>query len=142
MRFKVVTGNTARNPVARSIARQRVHARFTAAKLRIFMLDAGVDDSAYLYGVLKTLSVIARACELQWPKKDGEHTMPPEVLLDWRVLRGGCSALEGALTCWDPAQAVAIEQAIDRAERLNKLLKTGPVHAAGVEMGMLVEHAK
>jgi len=140
--MKVVTGNTARNPIARAIARQRVHNMLLSAKLRMFVLDDGVDDSPYLGGVLSCLAVVSRACELQWPDKGGSSTMAPDVRPDYNVLRGACSALVAVLHRWDSAQAIAIEQGIERAERLNKLLKTEHVYDASLEIGLRVERAR
>ena len=48
MRMKIITGNTARNPVARAIARAKLHNILLTTKLRVFVLEAGVDDSAFM----------------------------------------------------------------------------------------------
>ena len=135
MQFRVVQGQAARNPVARAIARKKVHDRLMAAKLRIYMLDPGVDDSAVLGGVMAVLTVVGRAIELEYEGR--EDAMPRDVLRDTRVLRGGLSALTSCWKDWDPDQAVAIEQAIDAAERLNKVAKTQYVLQAGEETGLI-----
>lgn len=135
MQFRVVQGLTARNPVARAIARQRVHDRLMAAKLRLYMIEPGTDDSAYLGGVMAVMTVVGRAVEIEYEGREGE--MPVDVLRDTRVLRGGLSALSSCWKKWDPAQAVAIEQGIDAAERLNKVAKTEFILQAGEETGLI-----
>lgn len=137
MMFRVVKDKTARNPVAKAIARKKVHDRLMAAKMRIYLLDPGVDDSAYLGGVMAVLTVVGRALELEYRGK--EDTMPRDVLRDTRVLRGGLSALSACWKSWDPDQAVAIEQAIDAAERLNRVAKTEHIFTAGAEVGLIKE---
>lgn len=135
MRFRVITGNTARNPVAQAIARKKVHDRLMAAKLRVYTLDCGVDDSAFLIGVYQSMLVVGRALEIEyWGREDD---MPRETLRDTRVLRGGLSALKDHMDRWDPAQAVAVEQAIDACERLNNIAKTQHVEQAAREIGLI-----
>ena len=124
-RLRVLTGNTAGNPVARAVAKTRLRAMLLSAKLRIYTLDDGVDDSEYLAGLLNCLQVVARACALQWP-----GAKPSDVVADYAVLRGSLSALTQVLHRWDSTQAVAIEAGIDRAERLNLLLKTVHIYDA------------
>lgn len=68
--------------------------------------------------------------------------MEPSVRSAYNVLRGACSALTATIHRWDSAQAVAIEQGIERAERLNKLLKTEYVYDASLELGLHVERAR
>jgi hypothetical protein len=133
MRFRVVTGNTARNPVARAIARARVHDRLMAAKLRIYTLDEGQDDSDYLSHIQRTMIVVGTAIEAQYHGA----TMPIEVSRDERVLRGGLSALQQCASRWDPAQAVAVEQAIDATERLNKVAQTAHLYDAALKYGLV-----
>lgn len=135
MQFRVVTGNTARNPVARAIARQKVHDRLMAAKLRIYLLGKGEDASDFLHGVMASLLVVGRALEIEYEGR--EHEMPDDVLRDTRVLRGGLSAMQQHFKKWDPAQAVAAEQGIDACERLNRVAKTQFIEQASRETGLL-----
>ena len=117
MRVRVVKGTTANNPVARAIAKSRVRKALLHAKLRIYTLDNGVDDSAYLSGTLFCMQVVALASRRQW------GAAPPlEVARDISILKGGLSALHQVFTRWESMQAVAIEQAIDRTEKLNGML--------------------
>lgn len=133
MRFRVVTGPTARNPVARAIARARVHDRLMAAKLRVYTLDEGQDDSEYLSHIQRTMIVVGTAIEAQYHGVE----MPVEVSRDERVLRGGLSSLEQCAKRWNPAYAVAVEQAIDATERLNKVAKTEYLYDAAVKYGLV-----
>ena len=136
MRVKIINGPVARNPVAKAVARQKLKARLTSAKLRIFMLDPGVDDSEYLAPLMHVLLVIARAAEFQWPDTE---SMPVNERVSYNIIRGGCSAIESVLRRWDPAQAVAIEQAIDRAEMLNAKLRSECIYDANADLNLLVQ---
>lgn len=131
---RVLQGNTARNPVARAIAAKKVRDRLMATKLRIYGLEPGVDDSEYLASVLQIFQVISYAADLQYPDTE---SIPVEALRDIRVLRGGMSALVQCLRCWDPMQAVAVEQAADAAHRLNKTLKVEFIAEAGRRAGLI-----
>lgn len=117
------------NPVAKakgkSDARQRVRDTLLTAKLRVYTFTDGEDVSAFMSGVLQCTAVVGMAAERQWA-----HDMPREVHSDLAVLRGGMSAMEQTLRRWDSAQAVAIEQALERVERLNALLKAEHVFDA------------
>ena len=117
MRLRVVKGPTANNPVARAIAKAKVHKALLHAKLRIYTLADGVDDSAYLSGTLMCMQVVGMAAERQWG-----YAVPNDIARDLSILRGGLSALHQVFTRWDSRQVVAIEQAIDRTEKLNGLL--------------------
>lgn len=125
MRLRVLKGPVANNPVAKAIARRKVHDRLLDAKLRVYTLDDGVDDSDYLSGSMLCMQVVGMACERQWP---GER--PADVARDMNLLRGGLSALHQVCRRWDSTQAVAIEQAIDCAERMNGRLKAEHVFDA------------
>ena len=118
MRVRVIKGPTANNPVARAIAKRKIHDALLHAKLRVYTLDDGVDDSAYMSGTLLCMQVVGMAAERQWGA-----AVPPDIARDLSILRGGLSALHQVFTRWDGNQAVAIEQAIDRTEKLNCLLK-------------------
>jgi hypothetical protein len=141
MHFRVVRGQAARNPVARAIARKKVHDCFMAAKIHIYLTEAGVDDSDYLGGVMSAMTVVGRAVEIEYEGNEKlgipPKEMPVDILRDTRVLRGALSALVSCWKKWDPAQAVAIEQGIDAAERLNKVAKTEYITQAGEEAGLI-----
>lgn len=117
------------NPVAKarekSDARQRVRDTLLTAKLRVYTFTDGEDVSAFMSGVLQCTAVVGMAAERQWGSG-----MPRDVLGDLAVLRGGMSAMGQTLRGWDSTQAVAIEQALVRVERLNALLKAEHVFDA------------
>lgn len=138
MTFKVTVGKTARNPVARAIARAKLNSKLDSAKMRILMLDAGQDDSEYLLGIMQTLATICRAAEVHWAGQE----MGRDTRADYQVLKGGLSALESVYTCWSPPQAIAVVEAIDRAQALNPKLHTAAIAQAAREMGMLIQELK
>lgn len=132
MKFRVFTGPVARNPVARAIARSRVHDRLLAAKLRVAMMDAGADESEFFDGIQRTMIVVGTAIEAQYHSKD----MPTDVSVNERILRGGLSALQSCATSWDPAQMMAVVRAIEATEALNKVVTTDHLYDAAVKYGM------
>ena len=117
MRLRVVKGPVANNPVARAVAKSKIHNALLHAKLRIYTLADGVDDSEYLSGTMLCMQVVGMAAERQWGS-----AAPLDVARDLSVLRGGLSALHQVFHRWDGLQAVAIEQAIDKTEVLNNRL--------------------
>ena len=139
MKFKVVTGHTARNPIARAIARQKVTSLPTTARPRVLMLDDGADDSVFLAGVLQAMGVIAKAADIQWPDKS---VLDRDTLADCQVLKGGISALLQNLHKWDGANANAIETGIERAGRINKVLDTKALVEAAEHIGFYIEKVK
>lgn len=125
-RLKVIAGQ---HPVAKAKEKadacRRVHATLLTAKMRVYTFTDGEDVSGFMSGVLQCTAVVGMAAERQLV-----HDMPREVHSDLAVLRGGMSAMEQTLRRWDSAQAVAIEQALERVERLNALLKAEHVFDA------------
>lgn len=128
-----MTGHVARNPVARAIARSRVHDRLMAAKLRVCMMDAGVDESEFFDGLQRTMIVVGTGITSQFEGKD----MPTAVSVDERILRGGLSALQACASCWDPAQMMAVVRAIEATEALNKVVTTDHLYDAAVKYGLV-----
>lgn len=118
----------ASSAVEKAVGRYNVRNLLLEAKIKVYTLDDGVDDSAYLGGVMLALQVVGMAAERQWPQG-----MPPDVARDYNVLRGGLSALYQVFTRWDRQQAGAVEQGIVRAEHLHKLLHNEHVLAATLD---------
>ena len=83
-RMRIVTGETAMNPVARAVAKAKLRQFLLHTKLRVFSLDDGTDDAGHMGALLNCMQVVARGCELQWPAG-----MASDVAADHRVLRGG-----------------------------------------------------
>jgi hypothetical protein len=118
----------ASSAVEKAVGRYNIHHLLLEAKIRVYVLDDGVDDSEYLSGVMLSLQVVGMAAERQWPQG-----MPTDVARDYNVLRGGLSALYQVFTRWDRQQAGAVEQGIVRAEQLHKLLRNEHVLSATIE---------
>jgi hypothetical protein len=118
----------ASSAVEKAVGRYNIHHLLLEAKIRVYVLDDGVDDSEYLGGVMMALQVVGMSAERQWPQG-----MPPDVARDYNVLRGGLSALYQVFTRWDRQQAGAVEQGIVRAEQLHKLLRNEHVLSATIE---------
>lgn len=135
MRFRVVTGNKARNPVAKAIARKKLHDIFLAMKVKVYLLQRGQDESQSLYGLLASMACVEAAVTMD--HESDPDTMPVEVLRDVRVLRGALSALHQCLHSWQPESAVAVEQGIDAAERLNKVASSHNVCVAAEKLGLI-----
>lgn len=106
------------SPVMRAIAKDAIRKNLLTSMLKVYTYSAGEDVSQFMSGLLFSLAVVEAAVTRQWPTD-----MPDDVNLDLRVLRGGMSAIAQTLRCWDVTQAVAIEQALVRVERLNNQLK-------------------
>lgn len=106
------------NPVTRALAKDAIRKHLLMATLKVYSFKAGEDVSEFMSGTIHSVAIVGMAVERQWPTD-----MPTEVDVDLRVLRGGMSAMEQTLRCWDLSQAVAIEQCLLRVERLNNQLK-------------------
>lgn len=106
----------ASNPVAKAIARTKVTKALLTAKLHIYSMDRGADCKGLLLEVGQVLALIGMAGELD-PKVGAQDS-------GVRIIRGGLSAINQMITRgkWDPAQAVALEVAMDAAEDLNRIL--------------------
>jgi len=117
MFLNVITDyKVASNPVAKAIARSKVTKALLQAKLHIYSMDKGADCRPLLLEVGQVLALIGQAGEID--PKVGPHDSGV------RIIRGGLSAINQMLVRgkWDPAQAVAIEVAMDAAEDLNRIL--------------------
>ena len=71
-------------------------------------------------------------------RQRGYHQLTRDETRDFNILRGGISALEQGLTSWKPANAVAIEAAVDACERLNKIARTDCIADAAEEFGVVI----
>lgn len=107
----------ASNPVARAIARSKVTKALLQAKLHIYSMGRGDNCKPLLLEIGQVLALIGMAGELD--PKVGAHDSGV------RIIRGGLSAINGMIGRgkWDPAQAVALEVAMDAAEDLNRILQ-------------------
>jgi hypothetical protein len=91
------------------------------------MAAKGEDCSELMEGLRQTLSVVGFAHEWQHRKGTEADRSTPDI----RVLRGGMSACASMIgRGYDPINTVAIDRALDAAERINKHLQPESVHVA------------
>jgi len=121
-RFKTITDhNTAMNPVARAIAVHKLRVRLTTCKIKLYTMADGENCTAFMKDLMYMLSIVGRGCMLQF----GTEPKDRDTLVGYRVLCGGLSACHDVFTNkgrWDSAQAVAVERAIEEAEKLNRMI--------------------
>ena len=116
-----VSQHTARNPVARAVARQKLHAALVDQRIRLYLLAKGESCDEFMEGLGLTLATVGVACDIQ-------KITHPVV----KVLRGGLSACQQLMLAnsYDPMQTVAIDLALQAAESLNKQLTADSIHEA------------
>ena len=106
--FLTVDEHVARNPVARAIARQRITRGTRDFLLRLYLLPEGADVAADCQVAAKVLATAIAVMEAE-----GQHDSP-----DCRVMAGAMGALVGLAGrrwTWRTADAVALDQALQRA---------------------------
>jgi hypothetical protein len=118
MRVRIVDANTAKNPIARAVARKKLSNGLLTFKLWMYMSNDGDPCADRLDDISLMLATLGVASELD-PKVGGEDTRV-------RILRGGLSACQQLLLNdkWDTAQTVSIERAVDCGEELNRIVGT------------------
>jgi hypothetical protein len=120
-------GNPVIQAVAREAARVRLRSALINQKIAIYMAAKGEDCSDLMEGLHLTLAVIGFAHEWQHRKGTEADRSTPDI----RVLRGGLSACASMIgRGYDPINTVAIDRALDAAERINKHLQPESVHVA------------
>jgi len=126
--IKVVSKNTAKNPVARAVARAKLHSTLMTQKIALYMMDKGSKCAELMEGLSTTLAVIGYAFEWQHRKGSEADRNTPEI----RVLRGGLSACHMMMDTdyYDPLNTVAIANALDAAESINKKLEADSIQRA------------
>jgi hypothetical protein len=119
--MKIVRQQTARNPVARAVARQKLRAALVDQKIKLYLLDAGETCAEFMEGLGMTMVTIGIACEIQ--KVDNPDTS---------ALKAGLLACQRLmeLDSFNPMQATAIDVALTAAEELNKQLTADSIHEA------------
>lgn len=106
--FLVVDEHTARNPVARAVARARMTQAVRDFLLRLYLLPEDAQVMADADAAAKVLAVAIAVCEAT-----GRLHSP-----DSRVMQGGMGALVDLARRkwhWRGADAVALDQALQRA---------------------------
>lgn len=126
--IKVVHKNTAKNPVARAVARAKLHSALIDQKICLYMMADGEECTGLMDGLATTLGVIGYAFEWQHLK----HQEIVNASTDLKILRGGLSACKMMLISvrYATINTVAIANALDAAERMNKTLKPEAVQRA------------
>jgi len=124
--IKVV--NTAKNPVARAVSRAKLHSALMTQKIALYMMDKGSKCADLMAGIGTALAVIGYAFEWQHRNGREDDRSTPDI----RVLRGGLSACHLMMDTdyYDPLNTVAIANALDAAERINKLLDAESIRTA------------
>lgn len=102
-----------RNPVAKAVAKKKLHDAIRDQKIQLYMLDKGEKCEALMTGIAMTLSLMAYAGALD-PTVGRDN---PKV----RVVEGGMSAClqMSEANAWDPIHTVALDVALDAAEYLS-----------------------
>ena len=126
--IKITHQNIARNPVARAVARAKLHSTLVSQKIALYMMDKGDPCVELMLGLGHTLSVVGYAFE--WQHIKDQATVAASV--DLKILRGGLSACDQLATAtrYDPMHTVAIANALDAAERINLLCKPESIRQA------------
>ena len=114
MYIRVVSKNVANNDFARKVAQELLRLQLVDQKIALYMMKDGEECVERIEGLGLTLSLIGTASDIE-PK-----ILPHDPRL--RVLRGGLSACQQIINSgvYDTDQTVAICQALDEAEELNK----------------------
>ena len=114
MYIRMVSKAVANNDFARKVAQEKLRLALIDQKIALYMMEDGEECVERIEGLGITLSIIGMAAEME-PK-----ILPHDPRL--RVLRGGLSACQQIINSgvYDTSQTVAICQALDEAEELNK----------------------
>ena len=127
--IKVVNKQTAKNPVARAVARAKLHSTLTTQKIALYMMSKGDDCQELMDGLGLTLAVVGYAFEWQHRNRSDADRSTPDI----RILRGGLSACR-SMTRYDPINTTAIVLALEAAERINVLLNAESIQRAWVAL--------
>lgn len=124
MYIRVVKPHVARNFVAIAVARSKLEEELVNQKIALYMLEDGEECTERLEGLGLTLSIIGKAAEID-----------PKILSHdprLKILRGGLGACQQIINAgvYDTTQTVAICQALDKAEELNKKVSVNSLQKA------------
>lgn len=117
MYHKRVNKNTAKNPIARAVARRLLEESIVDHKIKLYLLKKGDLCAEECNAIGTAMSVLAFAAEMD-PNVGPED---PAV----RVVRGAISACHqmAEADSYDPANTVALDRGLDAAFELNRKLK-------------------
>lgn len=121
MRAVTVRKQTAKNPVARAVAQAKLRSAITSQKICLYLMAKGEDCRDMMEGLSLTLATLGYAATLQRIES-----------IDLSILKGGMSACQQlhASGAYDPLQTVAIANALDAAERINRTITADNINAA------------
>jgi len=126
MKFiRKVSEQTARNPIARAVARNMLHNQLTDLRLQLYLKAKGDPCADLANGLGACMSVVCAACMLDHKNIDMDEPLV-------RVLRGGISTCTQLATTdsYDPTCAVAIDMALQATEELNARLDPEALNTA------------
>lgn len=112
------------NPVARAVARAKLHQTIVSQKIKLYLMNEGEDCGEVCEGIGMTLAVLGYAAEID--PKIGPHDSTV------RILRGGLSACQSMLLTgkWAKINTVAIDVALDAAEVINQQVSPDCINKA------------
>lgn len=113
MRIKYTTKHNALNPVARSVAHQRLAQSFLLQKLKLYSWAAGDACNGTLREIQETLRVLSTAAKLDSLQRHNPNISTVDFGIEL------CDHLAG-VNYWQPDAAFDIEQALDAALVLYK----------------------
>lgn len=127
--MKKVSKQTAKNPVARAVARQRLEKAIVDQKIGLYMLEEGEPCAELLSGLAGTMTVVLDACYLEGM-----------VNTDTSVLKGGLNACVQVMLAdsFDKAQLLAISFGLDKAVFLASQVKPESIDKAWKGMNYVV----
>jgi hypothetical protein len=128
--FLVVDEHVARNPVARAVARNRISSGTRDFMLRLYLLPEGADVAADCQVAAKVLATAIAVLEAQ-----GQHDSP-----NCRVMAGAMGALvglSGRRWKWRTVDAVALDQALQRALQVYSTASAQQLQRAYVRVAQL-----
>lgn len=120
-----VSKQTAMNPVAKAVARERLKNAIRDQKIALYMLTQGEPCADLLAGLSGTMTVVLNAAYM-------DHIDGPEI----GILKGGLNACIQVMMAdsYDTTQTIAIEQGLEKALALAKKVKPESINYAWTRM--------
>lgn len=124
MYIRVVKPHVARNFVAIAVARGELAKELVKQKIALYMMQDGEECNERMEGLGLTLSLIGTAADIEPKILPHDHRL--------KILRGGLGACQQIINAgaYDTTQTVAICQALDNAEELNKAVSAASLQKA------------
>jgi hypothetical protein len=118
----------ANNPVARAMAQRLMRDEILDLKLMAYIMSDGEPCGQFVRRTARILGVAGMAAERQWPKD-----MPAKATVSFNIIRGGLSTARQAGEKWSTEYAPAIEQGLEHALQLCKVIATEHQYAAWID---------